>query len=198
MQDIIEKAKNIELVIFDIDGVMTDGSLFFDNHGGEYKAFHSLDGHGLRMLQECGVKVAVITGRKSELVKHRMNDLGVTLLYQGYRDKTPAFAALLKEVNLEKDQILLNLQLLLGNLHYWARTHYFAQEWQRLELKTATELIYRKAGWVQWGTEQIEVLLEPYRYPEHQQAMEETCRRFNAANIHWRDGRRLRIQVAPL
>ena len=103
--DIIEKAKQIELVIFDIDGVMTDGSLFFDNNGDEYKAFNSLDGHGLRMLQECGVRVAVITGRKSELVKHRMNDLGVTLLYQGYRDKIPAFESLLKEVQLEKNQI---------------------------------------------------------------------------------------------
>jgi len=105
MQDLLEKAKNIKLVIFDIDGVMTDGSLFFDNSGEEYKAFNSLDGHGLRMLQECGVNVAVITGRKSELVKHRMNDLGVTLLYQGYRDKTPAFEALRKEVNLSLDQI---------------------------------------------------------------------------------------------
>lgn len=105
MQDIFEKAKNIELVIFDIDGVMTDGSLFFDNNGDEYKAFNSLDGHGLRMLQECGVKVAVITGRKSRLVEHRMNDLGVELLYQGYRDKTPAFAALVKEVGLSTDQI---------------------------------------------------------------------------------------------
>ena len=105
MQDIIEKAKNIELVIFDIDGVMTDGSLFFDNNGDEYKAFNSLDGHGLRMLQECGVRVAVITGRKSELVKHRMNDLGVTLLYHGYRDKIPAFKSLLEEVQLEKNQI---------------------------------------------------------------------------------------------
>ena len=105
MQDILEKAKNIELVIFDIDGVMTDGGLFFDNNGGEYKAFNSLDGHGLRMLLECGVQAAVITGRKSELVKHRMNDLGITLLYQGYRDKTPAFEALLKEVNIKKEQI---------------------------------------------------------------------------------------------
>jgi 3-deoxy-D-manno-octulosonate 8-phosphate phosphatase (KDO 8-P phosphatase) len=105
MQDILEKAKNIELVIFDIDGVMTDGGLFFDNNGDEYKAFHSLDGHGLRMLQECGVKVAVITGRQSELVKHRMRDLGVSLLYQGYRDKIPAFEALLKEVSLSKQQI---------------------------------------------------------------------------------------------
>lgn len=103
--DIIEKAKNIKLVIFDVDGVMTDGGLFFDNNGGEYKAFNSLDGHGLRMLQECGVKVAIITGRKSALVEHRMRDLGVTLLYQGYRDKTPAFEALLKEVNLDKDEI---------------------------------------------------------------------------------------------
>ena len=103
--DIIEKAKNIKLVIFDVDGVMTDGGLYFDNDGGEYKAFHSLDGHGLRMLQECGVKVAVITGRKSELVNHRMKDLGVTLIYQGYRDKTPAFEALLKDVKLDKSEI---------------------------------------------------------------------------------------------
>ena len=50
MQEITEKAKNIKLVIFDVDGVMTDGGLFFDDHGGEYKAFNSLDGHGLRML----------------------------------------------------------------------------------------------------------------------------------------------------
>lgn len=105
MQDIKEKAKNIELVIFDVDGVMTDGSLFFGDEGEEYKAFNSLDGHGLRMLQECGVKVAIITGRKSNVVKHRMQDLGVSIIYQGYRDKIPAFEALLKEVNLDKNQI---------------------------------------------------------------------------------------------
>ena len=103
--DIIEKAKNIKLVIFDIDGVMTDGSLFFDNQGEEYKAFNSLDGHGLRMLQECGVRAAVITGRQSKLVQHRMHDLGINLLYQGYRDKTPAFEMLMKEVNLQKYEI---------------------------------------------------------------------------------------------
>ncbi|MBE9564714.1 MAG: 3-deoxy-manno-octulosonate-8-phosphatase KdsC [Proteobacteria bacterium] len=137
MMDIKEKAKNIELVIFDIDGVMTDGSLFFDNNGDEYKAFNSLDGHGLRMLQECGVRVAVITGRKSELVKHRMSDLGVTLLYQGYRDKIPAFDSLLKEVNLEKDQITyvgddvvdlpvmsqLNFTIAVQNAHPFVKKH---------------------------------------------------------------------------
>ena len=105
MQDIKEKAKNIELVIFDVDGVMTDGSLFFGDEGEEYKAFNSLDGHGLRMLQECGVQVAIITGRQSNVVKHRMQDLGVSIIYQGYRDKIPAFEALLKEDKLEKNQI---------------------------------------------------------------------------------------------
>jgi len=107
-------------------------------------------------------------------------------------------ASLCRERILEKDQMMLNLQLLLANLHHWARAHFFAPVWQHLELKTATELIYRKAGWVQWGQETIEVRLEPYRYPEQQQAMEETCRRFNAANLRWRDGRRLLIRVAPL
>jgi hypothetical protein len=107
-------------------------------------------------------------------------------------------AALCRERDLAKDQMMLNLQVLLGNLHDWARTHYFAPAWQRLELDTAIELIYRKPGRVHWGEQEIEVVLEPYRYPEHQQAMQETCRRFNAANIHWRDGRLLRIQVAPV
>lgn len=104
---------------------------------------------------------------------------------------------LCRERNLEKDQVMLNLQLLLTNLHHWARSHFFAPAWQQMELKTAIELIYRKTGWVQWGSDTIEVRLEPYRYPEQQQAMEETCRRFNAAHLRWRDGRRLLIQVAP-
>jgi len=105
MQDILEKAKNIKLVIFDVDGVMTDGSLFFGDDGQEYKAFNSFDGHGMRMLIEGGIKPAVITGRKSLVVEHRMKDLGVELIYQGYRDKTPAYEALLKEVGLSAEQV---------------------------------------------------------------------------------------------
>lgn len=105
MQDIIEKAKNIKLVIFDVDGVMTDSSLFMGDDGEEYKAFNSKDGHGMRMLQECGVRAAIITGRQSNVVEHRMKDLGVSLVYQGYRDKTPAFEDLMKQVKLSIDQI---------------------------------------------------------------------------------------------
>lgn len=101
-----------------------------------------------------------------------------------------------RERHLEKDQIMLNLQVMLLNLHDWVRQHYLAPVWQRLELQTATELLYRKAGRVQWGKEQIEIVFEPYRYPEHQRATEETCQRCNAAQLRWRDGRLLHFRVA--
>jgi hypothetical protein len=103
---------------------------------------------------------------------------------------------LCRERLLEKDQIMLNLQLLLINLHDWARTHYFAPQWQKLQLDTATRLIYQKSGRVRWYQDHIEVELEPYRYSDQQRAMEATCDRFNAANLRWRDGRLLRIHVA--
>ena len=104
--------------------------------------------------------------------------------------------SLCRERDLQKDQVMLDLQVLLASLHDWARQHYFAPEWQHLELDTATELIYRKAGRVRWGPTDIEVTLDWYRYPEHQRAMQETCRRFNAAQVRWRDGRLLRMRVA--
>jgi hypothetical protein len=104
--------------------------------------------------------------------------------------------SLCRERDLEKDQIMLDVQVLLTSLHDWARHHYFAPQWQRLELDKAIEMIYRKPGQVRWGQEEIEVVLDPYRYQEHQQAMEESCRRFNEAQVRWRDGRLLRIRVA--
>lgn len=105
MDRIKKLAQNIKLVIFDVDGVLTAGTLFFDNKGQEYKAFHSQDGHGLRMLLECGLQAAIITGRKSNLVEHRMRDLGIEHVFQGYRDKRPAFKELLSLTGLKPDQI---------------------------------------------------------------------------------------------
>ena len=96
MKDILEKAKNIKVVIFDVDGVLTDGSLFIGDDGQEYKAFNSRDGHGMKMLQKTGVEIAIITGRTSEVVKHRIKDLGIKIVYQGQHDKTLAFNDLLK------------------------------------------------------------------------------------------------------
>lgn len=105
MQDILQKAKKIKLVIFDIDGVLTTGALFIGDDGQEYKAFNSKDGHGLRMLQDAGVEVAIITGRQSEVVKHRAQDLGISRIYQGKREKLPAYLALLEETGLSHDEV---------------------------------------------------------------------------------------------
>ena len=105
MQDIIEKARQIKLVIFDVDGVLTDGSLFLGDDGQEYKAFHSKDGHGMRMLQDSGVAIAILTGRVSNVVKHRMTDLGIELVMQGHREKLPAYEELLRTTGLAHAQI---------------------------------------------------------------------------------------------
>lgn len=104
MKDIIEKAKKIKVVIFDVDGVLTDGSLFIGDDGQEYKAFNSQDGHGIKMLQKSGVAIAIITGRTSEVVKHRIRDLGIKYLYQGQSDKNTAFMALLATLGLTPDE----------------------------------------------------------------------------------------------
>ncbi len=96
-----DKARQVRLLIVDIDGVLTDGGLHFDNRGEEYKTFNSLDGHGLRMLLDSGIEVAVITGRQSEIVNHRMGDLGVKHIYQGNRDKLPALEKLLQTLEID-------------------------------------------------------------------------------------------------
>lgn len=104
-EEIISRAKNIKMVVFDVDGVLTDGSLFFGDDGQEYKAFNSLDGHGMKMLQRSGVEIAIITGRTSNVVKYRAENLGINLVYQGKADKLPAFEELLKKQNLAAEQV---------------------------------------------------------------------------------------------
>ena len=105
-------------------------------------------------------------------------------------------ATLCRERDLEKDQIRLDLQLLVANLHDWVARAYLDPNWRNLSLEKATQMIYRKAGRVTWHSDRIEVVLEPYRYSAQQSAMEVTCARFNAVNVRWRDGRRLHISVA--
>ena len=100
MQDILERAAQVRLVIFDVDGVLTDGSLYLGDDGLEYKAFNARDGHGMVLLQETGVRLAVISGRRSEAVRIRMEGLGVAHVYQGQRDKLPAFEELKRALGL--------------------------------------------------------------------------------------------------
>ena len=105
MQDIQTKAGAVKLVIFDVDGVLTDGSLFLGDDGQEYKAFHSRDGHGMKMLQKSGVVIGIITGRTSEVVRLRMESLGVEHVYQGKLDKLPAYEELRDKLGLADEQV---------------------------------------------------------------------------------------------
>ena len=105
MQDILDRAKQIKLVIFDVDGVLTDGGLHIDSNGNEHKVFHSRDGHGMKMLQNTGVEIAIITGRVSEAVSHRMSSLAIEHVYQGCQEKLPVFDKLVERLSLHLKQI---------------------------------------------------------------------------------------------
>lgn len=104
MQDILERAARIRLLVFDVDGVLTDGSLFFGDDGQEYKAFNSRDGHGMKMLRATGVELAIITGRTSAVVEHRMENLGIQHVFQGQLEKLPTFERLCRTLGLPSDQ----------------------------------------------------------------------------------------------
>jgi 3-deoxy-D-manno-octulosonate 8-phosphate phosphatase (KDO 8-P phosphatase) len=104
-QAILDKAKQIRLVIFDVDGVLTDGTLFLDEQGREYKTFHTRDGQGIKMLHDSGVEVAIISGRKSESVTRRMEGLGISHVYQGQKNKVAAFEALCLQLTLTSNQV---------------------------------------------------------------------------------------------
>ena len=86
-----ERASNIRMLVLDVDGVLTDGKLYFDHAGNEMKAFNTRDGMGMKALQRAGIEVAIITGRTSQAVAHRMDQLGIRHVYQGREDKLDAF-----------------------------------------------------------------------------------------------------------
>ncbi len=104
MRDVLSKAAQIQLVIFDVDGVLTDGRLYLGNDGNEYKAFHIRDGHGIKMLIEAGIEVAIISGRHAACVEQRIRDLGIRHAYLGVADKRAAFNTLLAKTGFTADQ----------------------------------------------------------------------------------------------
>lgn len=97
-------AKNIKLLILDVDGVLTDGRIILDNEGNEFKAFHVRDGHGIKMIQRAGIHVAIITGRKSKIVERRAKELGITEVYQGRYKKADTFAHIIKKLKLAEKE----------------------------------------------------------------------------------------------
>ncbi|MBE0613425.1 MAG: HAD-IIIA family hydrolase [Burkholderiales bacterium] len=98
------RAKALKLMIFDVDGVMTDGMLYYSERGEELKAFNIQDGHGVKMLRQQGVEVALITARRSRAVELRAANLGIAHLHQGVEDKRGAYAALLAQLRLDAAQ----------------------------------------------------------------------------------------------
>lgn len=98
MNNLIEKAKKIKCLVCDVDGVLTDGLLYLDNHGNELKAFYVQDGMGLKLLMAVGIQVAVITTSRNAVIDHRMHQLGITHFYKGQIDKRQAFEKLQKEL----------------------------------------------------------------------------------------------------
>lgn len=103
-KELLDKARNIKLLVLDVDGVLSDGKLYFSAKGDEIKAFSTLDGQGIKLLQHNGIKVALITGRKSDIVTQRAQELGIEILVQGCEQKLEALERILTglELNLQE------------------------------------------------------------------------------------------------
>jgi len=102
-EDVLQRARGVRLAIFDVDGVMTDGTLYFGPRGEAMKAFNIQDGHGLKLLQKAGIATAILSGRKSAAVARRAKELAIAHVIQGTGDdKVPAFEGLVKKLKLSE------------------------------------------------------------------------------------------------
>jgi len=95
--NVLLAAQSIKLLLLDVDGVLTDGKIYFTNSGDEFKSFSTLDGHGIKMAMQAGIDVGIITGRKSDIVAKRAADLGIKILVQGREDKARALDEILTD-----------------------------------------------------------------------------------------------------
>ncbi|ELA08863.1 phosphatase [Moraxella macacae 0408225] len=100
MQSLLKKARNIKMLVLDVDGVLSNGQIIYDANGVETKTFNVQDGFGMKRLQEFGIKIAIITGRNSQIVANRAKELGVDFLVQGREDKIVALSELLENLNI--------------------------------------------------------------------------------------------------
>ena len=105
MQTLADRAVRIELLLLDVDGVLTDGSIIYADDRRELKRFHVRDGSGLKLWQMAGKRAAIVSGRKSPVVEFRAAELGIAPVVQGCREKLPAFEAVLRETGLRPEQV---------------------------------------------------------------------------------------------
>ncbi|MBM4140685.1 MAG: 3-deoxy-manno-octulosonate-8-phosphatase KdsC [Nitrospira sp.] len=104
-KELTKIAQGIRLLILDVDGVLTDGSIILDNEGNEFKSFHVRDGHGIKMLIRAGIHVAIITGRYSKVVERRSHELGITEVYQKSHDKRIAYRQLIEKYSIGEKEV---------------------------------------------------------------------------------------------
>jgi 3-deoxy-D-manno-octulosonate 8-phosphate phosphatase (KDO 8-P phosphatase) len=104
-EDLVARAAKVRLFIFDVDGVLTDGSLSYGAEGEMVKTFNVHDGLGIKLLQEAGIKTAIISARRTPIVLARAKDLGIDYVHQGGHNKLPPFQALLAELGLKEEQV---------------------------------------------------------------------------------------------
>ena len=104
LSDIYNRAAKIRLLVLDVDGVLTDGSIIYTAAGDEIKCFHVRDGNGIRMVMQAGIEVALITGRRSEAVAHRAKNLGISQVFQGVRDKLEVLRTLQSDLGVSTDE----------------------------------------------------------------------------------------------
>ena len=105
MSDLINKARQIKLLALDVDGVMTNGVIYYGTNGPHIKGFHIHDGMGIKLLQKTGVNVAIITSKQSEAVAERANELNITHVYMGRENKVPAYEDLKHKLQLTDEQV---------------------------------------------------------------------------------------------
>lgn len=101
--DVRERIERVKILILDVDGVLTDGRLFYHDDGTEMKAFDVHDGHGIKMVQRAGIEVALISGRNAPAVDKRARDLGITAVFQDIKNKVPVFESLLEDRGLSPE-----------------------------------------------------------------------------------------------
>jgi YrbI family 3-deoxy-D-manno-octulosonate 8-phosphate phosphatase len=105
MMSLNEACRRVELILSDVDGVLTDGSIWYDNQGIELKGFHIRDGLGIKLWQRSGFQFGVLTSRTSHIVKLRAGELGIDIIRQGFEDKLPAAQDIIRECRLTPQQV---------------------------------------------------------------------------------------------
>ena len=127
--DLVQRAKNIRVAFFDVDGVFTDGGLLFTEQGETIKRFSTLDGHGLKALQQAGIMPAVITGRDSAALRKRLSNLGIQHAIFGTIDKAPAAQTMLTQLGLD-----------------WSQASHMGDDWPDLAVMTRAALAFAPAN----------------------------------------------------